>query len=80
MFEIDNDLFLLLERMKIENVKKHASNLQDEIWNFTTWNLKQTLNYRLVLKKSTKSHQIQWKTLAKTKHWYEHRAKKNAKS
>ena len=52
LHELHNDLLLLPERMKIEKVKKFVANFYDETeYVIHIRNLKQALNYGLVLKK-----------------------------
>ena len=52
IFEFDESLPFLPERMKIEKVKKFIANLHDETeYVIHIKNLRQALNHRLVLKK-----------------------------
>ena len=59
--ELHNDLPFLAEIMKIEKVEKLVDNLNDEVeYIMQIRNLKQALNYGLVLKKVFKFNQNAW--------------------
>ena len=55
MYDVHNELFFLLERMKIKKVEKLGANLHDKKECYTHKELKKVLNHGLVLKKYMES-------------------------
>ena len=69
LYDLHDDLLFLSKRIKIEKVKKLVATMHGKKeYVIKKRTLKQALNHGLVLKKSSQSHKIQSKSLAKIKH------------